>query len=77
MHRTSRQMLSVMYKLQKYKSSNTTWSNVALCVAALTTTLFTQWNRRGEKSVADLAALKDDVRGQSLNSSKVWFKYYY
>lgn len=58
---TSRQMLGIVHKLQKYKSLDTTWYNAAVYVMALTTTLFTQWNKRGDTSMADLAALKDDM----------------
>ena len=58
---TSRQMLGIVHKLQKYKSLDTTWYNAAVYVMALTTTLFTQWNKRGETSIADLAALRDDM----------------
>jgi hypothetical protein len=58
---TSRQMLGIVHKLQKYKSLDTTWYNAAVYVMALTTTLFTQWNKRGEMSIADLAALRDDM----------------
>lgn len=58
---TSRQMLGVVRKLQEYKSLDTTWYNAAVYVMALTTTLFTQWNKRGDTSMADLAALRDDM----------------
>jgi hypothetical protein len=54
-------MLGIVHKLQKYKSLDTTWYNAAVYVMALTTTLFTQWNKRGDTSMADLAALKDDM----------------
>lgn len=58
---TSRQMLGIVHKLQKYKCLDTTWYNAAVYIMALTTTLFTQWNKRGDTSIADLAALKDDM----------------
>lgn len=58
---TSRQMLGIVHKLQKFKSLDTTWYNAAVYVMALTTTLFTQWNKRGDTSMADLAALRDDM----------------
>lgn len=58
---TSRQMLGVIHKLQKHKSLDTTWYNAAVYVMALTTALFTQWGKRGETTIADLSALKDDM----------------
>jgi hypothetical protein len=58
---SSRQMLSVVRKLQKYKSLDTTWYNSAVYVMAITTTLFAQWEKRGETSAADLAALREEM----------------
>jgi hypothetical protein len=58
---TSRQMLGVVRQLQKYKSLDTTWYNAAVYVMAITTSLFTQWTKRGEISAADLTALREDM----------------
>ncbi|KAF8865237.1 hypothetical protein BDZ45DRAFT_580482 [Acephala macrosclerotiorum] len=58
---SSRQMLGVVMQLQKYKSLDTTWYNSAVYVMAITTTLFAQWDKRGETSTADLAALRDEM----------------
>jgi hypothetical protein len=54
-------MLSAVRKLQKYKSLDTTWYNSAVYVMAITTTLFAQWEKRGETSAADLAALREEM----------------
>jgi hypothetical protein len=58
---TSRHMLGTVQKIQKYKSLDTTWYNASVYVMALTTTLFTQWNKRGETTIAELASLRDDM----------------
>lgn len=58
---SSRQMLGVVMQLQKYKSLDTTWYNSAVYVMAITTTLFAQWDKRGDVSAADLAALRDEM----------------
>lgn len=57
----SRQMLRVVRQLQKYKSLDTTWYNSAVYVMAITTTLFAQWDKRGDTSAADLAALREEM----------------
>lgn len=57
----SRQMLGHVQKLQKYKSLDTTWYNAAVYLMALTTTLFTQWNKRGDTSIADLTRLRGEM----------------
>jgi hypothetical protein len=57
----SRQMLGVVRQLQKYKSLDTTWYNSAVYVMAITTTLFAQWDKRGDTSAADLAALREEM----------------
>jgi hypothetical protein len=58
---SSRQMLSVVRQLQKFKSLDTTWYQSAVYVMAITTTLFSQWDRRSETSAADLAALRQEM----------------
>lgn len=58
---SSRQMLSVVRQLQKFKSLDTTWYQSAVYVMAITTTLFAQWDKRGEISPADLAALREEM----------------
>jgi hypothetical protein len=58
---SSRQMLGVVRQLQKYNSLDTTWYNSAVYVMAITTTLFSQWDKRGETSAADLAALREEM----------------
>jgi len=58
---SSRQMLGVVRQLQKYKSLDTTWYNSAVYVMAITTTLFSQWDKRGDTSAADLAALREEM----------------
>lgn len=58
---SARQMLAVVRQLQKMKSLDTTWYNSTVYVMAITTTLFDQWDRRGETSGADLAALKEEM----------------
>jgi hypothetical protein len=58
---SSRQMLSVVRQLQKFRSLDTTWYNSAVYVMAITTTLFAQWDKRGETSAADLAALREEM----------------
>lgn len=58
---SSRQMLRVVHQLQKYKSLDTTWYNTSVYVMALTTTLFSQWEKRHTISPADLAALKEEM----------------
>jgi hypothetical protein len=58
---SSRQMLGVVMQLQKFKSLDTTWYNSAVYVMAITTTLFAQWDKRGETSAADLAALREEM----------------
>jgi hypothetical protein len=58
---TSRQMLHVVQKLQRYKCLDTTWYNAAVYLMALTTTLFTQWNKRGDTTSSDLESLRDDM----------------
>lgn len=58
---SSRQMLRVVLQLQKYKSLDTTWYNCAVYVMAITTTLFSQYDKRGDTSAADLAALREEM----------------
>ncbi|PQE31486.1 hypothetical protein CJF32_00008079 [Rutstroemia sp. NJR-2017a WRK4] len=58
---SSRQMLGVVRQLQKFKSLDTTWYNTAVYVMAITTTLFAQWEKRGNTTTADLAALKEEM----------------
>ncbi len=57
----SRQMLGVVRQIHKFKSLDTTWYNTAVYVMAITTTLFAQWDKRGETSAADLAALRAEM----------------
>ena len=57
----SRQMLSVVRQLQKFKSLDTTWYQSAVYVLAITTTLFAQWDKRNEISAADLTALREEM----------------
>lgn len=57
----SREMLRIVSQLQAYNSLDTTWYNTAVYVMAITTTLFSQWNKRGEMMAADLSALKTDM----------------
>jgi hypothetical protein len=58
---SSRQMLSTVRQLQKYRSLDTTWYNTAVYVMAITTTLFAQWDKRNETSATDLAALREEM----------------
>jgi hypothetical protein len=58
---SSRQMLSTVRQLQKFKSLDTTWYNSAVYVMAITTTLFAQWEKRGKITTADLAALREEM----------------
>lgn len=58
---SARQMLRVVRQLQQYKSLDTTWYNTSIYVMALTTTLFSQWEKRGAVSAADLASLKSEM----------------
>ncbi|KAF4637472.1 hypothetical protein G7Y89_g617 [Cudoniella acicularis] len=59
---SSRQMLRVVKELQKFKSLDTTWYNSAVYVMAITTTLFAQWEKRGETSPADFQALEEEMK---------------
>lgn len=58
---SSRQMLGVARQIQKFKSLDTTWYNTAVYVMAITTTLFAQWDKRGESTAADLAAMREEM----------------
>ena len=58
---SARQMLAVVRQLQKYKSLDTTWYTSAIYVMAITTTLFSQWEKRGSTTVADLSALREEM----------------
>jgi hypothetical protein len=58
---SSRQMLGIVRQLQKFRSLDTTWYQSAVYVMAITTTLFAQWDKRGETSAADLAALTEEM----------------
>lgn len=58
----SRRMLAVVLQLQKYKSLDTTWYTVAVYVMAITTTLFAQWDRRGNISSDDLISLEANMK---------------
>jgi len=57
----SRQLLGAVRQLQKFKSLDTTWYNSAVYVMAITTTLFAQWDKRGETSATDLKVLREEM----------------
>ncbi|KAL3425283.1 hypothetical protein PVAG01_02074 [Phlyctema vagabunda] len=59
--KAARDMLKVVKQLQKLKSLDTTWYSSTVYVMAITTTLFNQWEKRGETSAADLAELKEEM----------------
>ncbi|KAH6669576.1 fungal-specific transcription factor domain-containing protein [Halenospora varia] len=57
----SRKMLVVVSQLRIHRCLDTTWYNGAVYVMAITTTLFAQWDKRGETSSADLLALRGEM----------------
>ncbi|RDW76123.1 hypothetical protein BP5796_06944 [Coleophoma crateriformis] len=58
---TARKMLIVVKALGEHKSLDTTWYNSTVYVMAITTTLFNQFQKRGESSAADLASVKGEM----------------
>ncbi|KAI0999200.1 hypothetical protein K3495_g8997 [Podosphaera aphanis] len=58
---SSRQMLGVVRNIQKIKSLDATWCNVKIYVLAIITTLYGQWENKGDSTLADLAALKEEM----------------
>lgn len=58
---SSRQMLHVVHQLTEFKSLDTTWYQSAVYVMAITTTLFSQWDRRNEISSSDLVVLRQEM----------------
>ncbi|KZF24441.1 hypothetical protein L228DRAFT_245371 [Xylona heveae TC161] len=59
--KSARQMLHNMRQLQKYKSLDTTWYNSAVYLMAITTTLFVEWEKRDQRTAADLASLREEM----------------
>jgi len=58
---SSRLMLGAMKELQKYKSLDPTWYQVAVYVMAITITLYDKLEKRSKISVSELTALSDDI----------------
>lgn len=58
---SSRQMLAVVKQLLNFRSLDTTWYSCATYVLAVTTTIFSQYEKRGEVAQADLTALKEEM----------------
>ncbi|TVY28338.1 Transcriptional activator protein [Lachnellula hyalina] len=56
-----RNMLRSVQQLRKYKSLDTTWYQSAVYVLAITTTLFSLWEKRSELTAADLMALRREM----------------
>lgn len=59
--KAAKDMLTVAYKLYKLKSQDTTWYSLAEYIAAMFTTLAILWERRHETSLAEIAALREDM----------------
>ncbi|TVY54610.1 Transcriptional activator protein acu-15 [Lachnellula cervina] len=58
---SSRQMLRSVQQLHKYKSLDTTWYQSAVFVLAITTTLFSQWEKRSDLTATDIMALREEM----------------
>jgi hypothetical protein len=58
---SARKMLSAVKQIQKYNCLDTTWYNTAVYVMAITTTLFTQYEKRNQISRNDLSRLNSDM----------------
>jgi hypothetical protein len=58
---SAHKMLSAVRLIQKYNCLDTTWYNTAVYVMAITTTLFTQYEKRNHISRDDLSKLNSDM----------------
>jgi len=58
---SSQQMLRAVQEIQKYKSLDTTWYQVAVYVMAITVTLYDKLEKRNKITVAEFAALQEDM----------------
>jgi len=57
----SQKMLKVVQELQKYKSLDTTWYQVAVYVMAITVTLYDKLEKRNKVTLAEFATLQEDM----------------
>ncbi len=57
----SRQILSIVKQLQNLKSLDTTWYNAAVFVVAVTTTLFSAWERRAEIGREEMDGIRQEM----------------
>jgi len=58
---SSQQMLRAVLEIQKYKSLDTTWYQVAVYVMAITVTLYDKLEKRNKVTLAEFATLQEDM----------------
>ena len=58
---SSQQMLRTVQEIQKFKSLDTTWYQVAVYVMAITVTLYDKLEKRNKVTLAEFATLREDM----------------